>query len=194
MIAAPAAARQVRLAGPFQQLVMLALVRLGPDTPASAIHHHIQVTTGRRLSKTAVHTTLGRLAARGYTRSWTRPIIRLRPKGSDSWRACAQRLLNQASRRFHTLQTLGRRALRLTLAAEDVLRPGLPGLGHEEQLHSHVGPVIGCTRQWWETLPLNRRLRRLFAEWANDFVPPPEWLRLKVPRAMRPPPPAAGAA
>ena len=186
MIAAPATTRQVRLAGPFQQLVMLALVRLGPDTSASAIRHHLRWTTGRRISTTAVHTTLARLAARGYTRSWTRPIIRLRPRGADSWRACAERLREQASRRFHTLQTLGRRALRVTLTAEDVLRPGLPGLGREEALYAHIGPAINARRNWWENLPLNRRLRRLFDAWATDCSPPPEWLCLKVPKALRP--------
>jgi hypothetical protein len=176
------------LAGPFQQLVMLALVRLGRDTPASLIRRHIQATTGRRISITAVHTTLWRLATRGYTASWTRPIMRLRRFGPGWWKQWPVSVMPLGARRFHTLQTPGRRALRLTLAAEDVLRPGLPGLGREEVLHPQHGPAPPRARSWWAGLPLNRRLRRLLdAHW---FGPLPEWLRLKLPRALRPPPSA----
>lgn len=189
MIAAPAAGRQVRLAGPFQQLVMLALVRLGRDTPASLIRRHIELATGRRISITAVHTTLGRLAARGYTASWTRPVIRLRRFGPEWWKRMPEKLMPLGPRRFHTLQTLGRRALRLTLAAEDALRPGLPGLGREDVLHPRYGPAPARLRSWWSGLPLNRRLRRLLERevfWPD--APLPGWLRRKLPRALRPPP------
>lgn len=197
MIAAPAAGRQVRLAGPFQQLVMLALVRLGRDTPASLIRRHIELETGRRISITAVHTTLWRLAARGYTATWTRPVRRLRRFGPDWWKQWPDCVMPFGARRFHTLQTPGRRALRMALAAEDALRPGLPGLGREEVLYPQYGPAPAQARSWWEGLPLNRRLRRLLdAHW---FGPLPEWLRLKLPRALRPPlalpaPPPAGPA
>jgi len=194
---APAAGRQVRLAGPFQQLVMLALVRLGQDTPASMIRRHITLTTGRRISITAVHTTLGRLAARGYTASWTRPVIRLRRFGPEWWKRMPEKLMPMNARRFHTLQTRGRRALRVALAAEDALRPGLPGLGREEVLYPQWEPAPVAPREWWRGLPLNRRLRRLLGTevlWPDE--PLPEWLRRKLPRALRPtsPPRAAPAA
>lgn len=192
--AAPTAGRQVRLAGPFQQLVLLALTRLGPDTPASVIRRHIAAGTGRRISITAVHTTLRRLEGRGYSRSWLRPIIRQRRFGPGWWKRPLG-VLPLGARRLHSLQMLGRRALRLTLQAEDVLRPGLPGLGREELLYTEVTPRLSSApRHWWEGLPLNRRLRRLLDAWAADFAPPPEWLRLKLPRALRPPPAAPAAA
>jgi hypothetical protein len=121
----------MRLAGPFQQLVLIALVRLGRDTSAALIRREIEARTGRRISITAVHTTLQRLAARGYTRSWRR-LIRPRLFVDDEWKRCSFSMLSNAARRFHTLLTLGRRALRLTLEAEDLIRNGLPGLGREE--------------------------------------------------------------
>jgi len=157
MSVANRACRQVRLAGPFQQLVMIALARLGPDTSATSLRREIEARTGRRVSVTAVHTTLQRLAARGYTRSWTRPTFWRRRFDPDWWRHCSLSLLSHAARRFHTLLTPGRRALRLTLHAEDVLRDGLPGLGRDGQLNSML------TRCWvspWAGRPLNRRLRK----------------------------------
>jgi len=193
VIAAPAARRQVRLAGPFQQLVLLALARLGPDTSAAVIGGLIQQETGRRISKTAVHTTLARLAARGYTRSWLRPIRRRRRFIPGWWKHCSDSELQFGARRFHTLQSLGRRALRLTLAAADVLRPGLPGLGREGLLYSRNGLSSAPPSHWWVGLPLNRRLRRLLQNW-SDEVAPPEWLRLKLPKSLRPPPVAVPVA
>lgn len=150
--------RQMRLAGPFQQLVMIALVRLGQDTSAAGIRREIQARTGRRISISAVHTTLQRLARRGYTRSWSRPVFRLRPYAPEEWKRCSASMLALAARRFHTLLTLGRRALRLTLQAEDVLRNGLPGLGRETERFCQ-GPGSRLPGEWAD-LPLNRRLRR----------------------------------
>jgi len=138
--------RQLRLAGPFQQLVMIALVRLGPDTSAAEIRRHIEYRTRRRISISAVHTTLQRLAARGYTSSWTRPIFRLRAFDRDAWKTASLSLLRNAARRFHTLQTLGRRALRSTLAVGDALRAGLPGLGRETALYQQWPPPLVPTR------------------------------------------------
>ena len=160
--------RQIRLAGPFQQLVMIALVRLGADVSASSIRRHIEARTGRRISITAVHTTLQRLGARGYTRSWARPVYRRRPYDPDWWRHCSLSMLRSAARRFHTLQTLGRRALRLTLRAEDVLRDGLPGLGRDFELYE-MWP--GLPLSPWAGRPLNRRLRKRI-EFGDEDPPP----------------------
>ncbi|HZL99435.1 MAG TPA: hypothetical protein VFD43_04200 [Planctomycetota bacterium] len=149
--------RQVRLAGPFQQLVMIALARLGQDTSASEIRRHIEFRTGRRIAVTAVHTTLQRLAARGYTCSWTRPTFRHRPFDPDEWKHCSLSMLPIAARRFHTLQMPGRRALRLTLRIEDVLRDGLPGLGRDGELYRMCPSEVLSP---WAGRPLNRRLRK----------------------------------
>jgi hypothetical protein len=160
--------RQVRLAGPFQQLVMIALVRLGADVSASNIRQHIEERTGRRISITAVHTTLQRLAARGYTRSWLRPVYRRRPYDPDWWRDCSFSMLTSAARRFHTLQTLGRRALRLTLRVEDVLRNGLPGLGRDWELYQMWPTIVPSP---WAGQPLNKRRRKRIEMGLED--PPP---------------------
>ena len=189
MSAAPS--RQVRLVGPFQQLVMIALVRLGPDTSACDVRRHIEHRTGRRISITAVHTTLQRLGARGYTRSWTRPIFRDRPRVDRHWwKTCPSSLLRNAARRFHTLQTLGRRALRLTLSVGDVLRAGLPGLGREAELY----------QQWsWNGMgsrlagrPLNRRTRKRIEKYGLVIETDEQWEQLlSGQRIELPPQPAA---
>ncbi|HZL98718.1 MAG TPA: hypothetical protein VFD43_00570 [Planctomycetota bacterium] len=167
--------RQVRLAGPFQQLVMIALVRLGPDTSADWIRRHLEHRTGRRISITAVHTTLQRLAARGYTSSWTRPPSRQRPRHDpDWWRHCSDSLVSHAPRRFHQLETPGRHALRLTLQAEDVLRDGLPGLGRESAIYQHGAPA--GRPSYWAGRPMNRRLRKRLE--LGLEADPDDWLNL----------------
>lgn len=128
---------QVRLAGPFQQLVMLAVIRLGRDTNATFIRRHIQHVTGRRVSLTAVHTTLGRLARRGYAYTWKRkPFgtpavadVRDRDRRGPAWTP-------RNIRRFFRVTALGRRAARLTLLAIDSMLPGLPGFSREHELFS----------------------------------------------------------
>jgi len=129
--------RQVRLAGPFQQLVMLAVFRLGEDTNATFIQRHIQHVTGRRISLTAVHTTLMRLSRRGYALTWKRknfgnPTVadyldRDRPGPRDTPRNI---------RRLFRVTARGRRAARLTLAALESMLPGLPGFSRELELFS----------------------------------------------------------
>ena len=169
--------RQLRLAGPFQQLVMIALVRLGPDTSAAEIRRHIEYRTRRRISITAVHTTLQRLAARGYTRSWARPIFRDRPRVDRHWwKTCPVSLLRNAARRFHRLLTLGRRALRSTLAVGDVLRAGLPGLGRETELYQQWPPPPKPRR--WVGRPLNRRARKRIEMLALEIETDEQWERL----------------
>lgn len=153
---------QVRLAGPFQQLVMLAVIRLGRDTNATFIQRHIQHVTGRRVSLSAVHTTLGRLARRGYAYTWKRkpfgnPAVadvldrdRRGPRGTP-----------RNIRRFFRVTALGRRAARLTLLAIDSMLPGLPGFHREQELFSwrslpSPSPFLErlVRRFWWRVEPL----------------------------------------
>jgi hypothetical protein len=146
---------QLRLAGPFQQLVLLALIRLGRDTNATCIRRHLMHVTHRRIALTAVHTTLGRLAAKGYAFTWKRknfgnPTVgdyldRDRPGPRGTCRNI---------RRFFGVTALGRRAVRRTLAALESMLPGLPGFSREHELFS------------WRNLPnpsprIDRILRRL---------------------------------
>jgi PadR family transcriptional regulator len=55
--------------GEFEQLVLLALVRLGRDAYGAAVSEEIEQQTGRPVSVSAVHTTLDRLEEKGFVRS-----------------------------------------------------------------------------------------------------------------------------
>ena len=47
--------------GEFEQLILLALLRLGENAYGATIHHELQKRTGREVSISAVYTTLDRL-------------------------------------------------------------------------------------------------------------------------------------
>jgi PadR family transcriptional regulator PadR len=55
--------------GEFEQLVLLALVRLGPDAYGATIRREIEARTGRELSISAVYITLDRLETKGFVAS-----------------------------------------------------------------------------------------------------------------------------
>jgi DNA-binding PadR family transcriptional regulator len=55
--------------GEFEQLVLLALVHLGPDAYGAAIRREIETRTGRELAISAVYVALERLEAKGFVRS-----------------------------------------------------------------------------------------------------------------------------
>jgi len=54
--------------GDFEQLVLLAVVRLGDDAYGATIRREIEARTGRDLAISAVYVTLGRLEAKGLVR------------------------------------------------------------------------------------------------------------------------------
>jgi PadR family transcriptional regulator, regulatory protein PadR len=56
--------------GEFEQLVLMALVRLGPDAYGATIRREIEHRAHRSLSISAVYTTLERLEQKGLVRSW----------------------------------------------------------------------------------------------------------------------------
>lgn len=56
--------------GEFEQLVLLALVRLGAEAYGATVRRDIEARTGRELSISAVYTTLERLEEKGLVRSW----------------------------------------------------------------------------------------------------------------------------
>jgi PadR family transcriptional regulator, regulatory protein PadR len=56
--------------GEFEQLVLMALVRLGPDAYGATIRREIEGRAHRSLSISAVYTTLERLEQKGLVRSW----------------------------------------------------------------------------------------------------------------------------
>src|SRR5688500_20300240 len=55
--------------GEFEQMVMLALLRLGPDAYGAAVCSEIEERSGRGVSVSAVHTTLDRLEQKGLVKS-----------------------------------------------------------------------------------------------------------------------------
>ena len=55
--------------GDFEQLVLLALFRLGPEAYGATIRREIEERTGRDLAMSAVYVTLDRLEAKGLVRS-----------------------------------------------------------------------------------------------------------------------------
>jgi len=61
--------RPEQVLGEFEQLVMLALLRLGPDAYGAAIRREIEARTGRDLAISAVYVTLDRLEVKGLVRS-----------------------------------------------------------------------------------------------------------------------------
>ncbi len=63
------AAARPPILGEFEQLVLIALTRLGPDAYGATIRRDIESRTGRDLAISAVYVTLERLEAKGLVRS-----------------------------------------------------------------------------------------------------------------------------
>jgi PadR family transcriptional regulator PadR len=55
--------------GEFEQCVLVALFRLGPDAYGAGIRRDIESRTGRNLAISAVYVTLDRLEDKGFVRS-----------------------------------------------------------------------------------------------------------------------------
>jgi PadR family transcriptional regulator PadR len=84
--------------GEFEQLVLIAVVRLETAAYGATIRRDIEARTERRLSISAVYTTLERLEAKGCVRSWVgdptaerggrrRKYFELKPAGARALRA-----------------------------------------------------------------------------------------------------------
>jgi DNA-binding PadR family transcriptional regulator len=58
-----------RAVGEFEQLLLLALLRLGPDPHGVLIRREIEARTGRAVSAGALYTALDRLERRGFVSS-----------------------------------------------------------------------------------------------------------------------------
>ena len=52
--------------GEFEQLVLLALAKVGADAPGREVYEEIARATGRDVAVTAVYVTLNRLLKKGY--------------------------------------------------------------------------------------------------------------------------------
>ena len=56
--------------GDFEQLVLLGVLRLGPEAYGAAIRQEIHARSSRDVSINAVYTTLDRLERKGLLKSW----------------------------------------------------------------------------------------------------------------------------
>jgi PadR family transcriptional regulator PadR len=103
--------------GDFEQLVMLALVRIGDGAYGMLVRREIEERTGRDVSLGAIYATLDRLENKGMVSS------NLGVSGGER---------RGRAKRFFSVDQSGLAALRRSLAATDRMRSGITGL---EMLH-----------------------------------------------------------
>lgn len=96
--------------GEFEQLVLIAIVRLGDDAYGATVRREIEERARRRLSISAVYTTLDRLEQKGLVRSRI---------GDPTPQRGGRR------RKYFALQPPGARALRMAYNAFDAMTAGL---------------------------------------------------------------------
>ena len=96
--------------GEFEQIVLLALLRLGDDAYGVPIRQEIEKRTNRSISVGALYSTLDRLEEKGFINSWF----------SDSRPERGGR-----SRRYFNVQAAGLRALERTRVALASMWEGL---------------------------------------------------------------------
>jgi PadR family transcriptional regulator PadR len=98
--------------GAFEQLVLLALLRLGPDAYGMTVRREIEARTGRAVAVGAVYATLDRLQRKGLVSCHD---------GADAPPERGGR-----ARRYFRIEPAGRRALDDALASVDRMRADLP--------------------------------------------------------------------
>jgi DNA-binding PadR family transcriptional regulator len=96
--------------GEFEQIVLMAVVRLEGDAYGATIRREIESRTGRRLSISGVYTTLERMEEKGYVRSWI---------GEPTAERGGRR------RKYFALLPPGKRALRAAYTAYSDMAAGL---------------------------------------------------------------------
>jgi DNA-binding PadR family transcriptional regulator len=103
--------------GEFEQMVLLALVRLGPDAYGATVRREIETRARRRLSISAVYTTLERLEQKGFVRSRIgdptperggrrRKHFELRPAGARALKVAYQAFAGMTAGVEHRLKAL----------------------------------------------------------------------------------------
>lgn len=102
--------------GDFEQLVVLALLRLGDGAYGMLVRREICDRTGREISLGAVYATLDRLEDKG--------LVRSKLGGADGSR-------RGRAKRFFTVRESGLAALRRALDALDRMRDGIAELSVE---------------------------------------------------------------
>ena len=98
--------------GDFEQLVMLALVRLGDRAYGMTVRRQLEEVADRRVSLGATYATLDRLEGKGLVSSF------LGSSGDER---------HGRAKRFFRVKAPGAQALRNSLAALDRMRHGVEG-------------------------------------------------------------------
>lgn len=96
--------------GELEQLVLLALIRLGDDAYGVNVHQEIQQRTGRDMSFATIYTTLGRLETKGFADS-----LMGEPTPERGGRA----------KKYFAITTSGKQALQQSLNALRTMARGL---------------------------------------------------------------------
>src|SRR5215475_10343917 len=96
--------------GEFEQIVLMAVLRLGEEAYAVPIREEIERRTGRDASRGAVYITLDRLEKKGYLESWLAD-----PTPERGGRA----------KRYHRVTATGATALKRSRAALEKMWQGL---------------------------------------------------------------------
>src|SRR5580658_10201443 len=96
--------------GEFEQIVLLALLRLGKNAYGVPIRHEIEHRTKRDVTVGALYSTLDRLESKGYVASWF-----AEPTAERGGR----------SKRFFRVEPLGLKALKRSQEALAVMLAGL---------------------------------------------------------------------
>jgi PadR family transcriptional regulator PadR len=104
-----------RYLGDFEQLAILAVLRLGEAAYGMTVRREIEANTGRSVSLGAVYATLDRLEDKGFVSS------------TMGGKAPERR---GRAKRFFKVQPPGVRALKEALAALDRMRMGIKELDH----------------------------------------------------------------
>jgi DNA-binding PadR family transcriptional regulator len=99
--------------GDFEQLVMLALMRLGSQAYGMIVRRELEEIADRRVSLGAIYATLDRLEAKGLVTSF------LGAPGKER---------RGRAKRFFKVRASGVRALRASLASLDRMRNGIDEL------------------------------------------------------------------
>ena len=107
--------------GDFEQLVMLALIRIGEGAYGMIVRREIEDRTWRNVSLGAVYATLDRLEAKGLVRS------------SIGQAGQARR---GRAKRFFSVEAAGLDALRRALTALDRMRAGVDELDRIKEVDS----------------------------------------------------------
>jgi DNA-binding PadR family transcriptional regulator len=99
--------------GDFEQLVILALMRLGDGAYGMKVRRELEEIADRRVSLGAIYATLDRLESKGLVTSF------LGAPGRER---------RGRAKRFFKVETPGVRALRAALGSLDRMREGIEGL------------------------------------------------------------------